>query len=211
MRAGALAQEHVEQQVREQEVAEMVHGEGELEAVGARDRAPHLLDPRVQHQGVERRLACPKLLDGLPHRGERAEVEPDLVHGIVAGLADDALHGLLGEVAVAARDDHAEAIARQPARTLESDARVPPGDQHGLHARHDPLLTAQSSKHTPASCDEVFDASMTQAVAPQGRVRWPGAAPAWRGARLARRQGVTPARADRCFAGRSTRLRRCCG
>ena len=68
MRAGALASSRCEQQVGEQEVAEMVDREGQLVAVRRDAARPAALQPGVADQRAQRQVARVDLPDQLAHR-----------------------------------------------------------------------------------------------------------------------------------------------
>jgi hypothetical protein len=87
-RAGGLEQP-LQHKAGEREVAEVVRGERELEAVGGA-LVRHMHHPCVVDQQVEARTGGANLVGGLANRGERGEVEPDDLRLRLSALGTDA-------------------------------------------------------------------------------------------------------------------------
>ena len=133
MRAGPLCRRRGEQQRGQQEVAEVVDAEGELEPVS---RAPALAGHAgVVDQDVERHVAGQQLLGGGPHRRQIAEVELEQVDGVVPGRRHDLLEYRLGlGRRPAGQRDRATPPGQLLGRRL-ADAGVGPGDEERSSAQ----------------------------------------------------------------------------
>ena len=136
-RGGAQA---LEEQQRELEVGEVVHGEGRLEAVARASRAagsrrPRCSRARGSRASRSRRRAASPRISSWDERSARQQLDRR-----VAALAADAGDGRFAALAVASDRRHPRALPRQPERDLLADSR--------RGARHDASLVA----HRPALC-----------------------------------------------------------
>ena len=121
-----------QEQVGEEEVAQMVHGERELEPIGRVTRSLRHLEPGIADEGAERHVLARDLPGEPAHRGDGTEIETHLGGRVVAALVGDSPHGVCRHLTIPARDQHVPALARELARTLETDARVPTGHESGI-------------------------------------------------------------------------------
>src|SRR4029453_15761048 len=122
-----IGDEAPEEQVGEQEVAEVVHREGELEAVRPRQRSSGPLEPGVADGRSKRDVPSLDLLDQATYGRQGAEIEAQLGRGMVAALARDPLHRLGRRRAISAGDENMPATTCEVARAFEADPRVPSG------------------------------------------------------------------------------------
>ena len=129
MRAGALCAYPVEQQLCKEKVAQVVHAEGQLEAVLGDPTLPG--DAGVVDEHVQRRAAGKKALRAGAHRGEVGEVQGEELHRVVAGVAPDGVDHRPRLGFRAARQHQMRATPRQLLRGGEADAGVGAGDQDG--------------------------------------------------------------------------------
>ena len=105
-RAGALAPQPIEQQVREQKGGEVVHGERALEPVG-RDVARRPEPPDVVDQHVQPRVRLEHGRGEAPDLGLRGQVRDERVDVPIAGRVADLGDGRLGSIVVPAGDGDA--------------------------------------------------------------------------------------------------------
>ena len=132
---GRVPHETREEQIGEQEVAEVVHRERQLVTVWGQQRSFVHLEPRVADERTQWDVPGVDLADELAHRGGGAEVEAQLGGRIRAAVARDPVHGLRRCLAVPACDEHVPSRACELPRAFEADARVPAGHEYDV-ARH---------------------------------------------------------------------------
>ena len=117
---------------RQREVTEHVGAELELEPVGGLLALGHRHDPGVVHEDVDglvaRRHQVPELLDRRQARQVELLGDDARVRRALADVGD----GLRGLGRVAAREHDLRVRHREPARGLEPDAAVRPGDDGEL-------------------------------------------------------------------------------
>ena len=91
---GCAGDEAREKQVGEQKMAEVVDGEGELEAIGRALQPCVDLEPGVADQRAEPQVPALDLRDELADGRNGAQVESELGGRVAAALAGDAAHRL---------------------------------------------------------------------------------------------------------------------
>ncbi len=132
-----------EEQVHEQEVAEVVRGEGQLMAFGRALQAAQLKS-RVADERSEREPARVDLLRQCTHRRWRREIHAQLFRAASTAHALEASHRLRRGPAIPARDHDPPARARERPCRLEADPGVSAREQCDVAFQHPRML------HRPA-------------------------------------------------------------
>ena len=139
---GGVTDQQVEQQLGKQEVAQVIHGEGALEAIlGLSPRRE--VGANVIHQDIQPVEAVPVLLGQPPDLPLRGEVGHEELHPVVTSRSSDLAADALGLGPVAGRENDLRPLLSQYPGGNLTDPGGGPRDQDQL-AFHPSIRTGHS-------------------------------------------------------------------